>query len=95
MRIEIAESYAEKAQTSLVETGFPRSRGKTKRWVENFLSDRTQQAAIEGEHSYTASVASEVPLGSVLGQSLFLIYVSDLSDGMKSRVRLYADDTTF
>ena len=61
----------------------------------NFLSNRTQQAVVEGEHSCTVSVISGIPQGSILGQSLFLIYVNDLGDGIKSRVRLYADDSIF
>ena len=54
---EIAESYAVNAQAYLVETGFARYRGKTKKWIVNFLSNRSQQVVIEGKHSYTVSVA--------------------------------------
>ena len=49
--------------------------------------------AVEGECSYTGSVVSGVPQGSVLGLSLFLIYVNELGDGIESRVRLFAGDT--
>ena len=50
-------------QASLVEVGFYGVRGKTKRWFEDFLSNRTQQVVVEGEHSYTDSVASDIPQG--------------------------------
>ena len=60
-------------------------RGKTKRWTQDFFSNRTQQVAVEGKHSYTGS---GIPQVSVLGPFLFLIYIKDQGDGIKSRVCL-------
>ena len=80
-------------QASLVETGFYGIRGKTKRWIEDFLSNRTQLVEVKGKHSYTGSVTSGVPLVYVLGPFLFLIYVKDLGDRIKSSVLLFVDDT--
>ena len=46
--------------------------GRTNRWVQSFLSGRTQRVVLEGEFSDDAEVLSGVPQGSVLGPCLFL-----------------------
>jgi hypothetical protein len=68
-------------------------RGKTNRWIKSFLSGRTQCVLVEGEKSSSIDVESGVPQGSVLGPSLFLFYINDMPDDIKSTVRLFADDT--
>ena len=62
-------------------------------WIEDFLCDRSQQVAVEGNLSETAHVTSGVPQGSVVGPTLFLFYIDDLPQGLDSTVRLFADDT--
>ena len=67
--------------------------GKTNKWIESFLSTRTQTVVLDGERSYEGEVVSGVPQGSVLGPCLFLYYINDLPEGLSSKIRLFADDT--
>ena len=54
--------------------------------------DRQQQVMVEGEFSDSCSVDSGVPQGTVLGPLLFLCYINDLPNCVKSTVRLFADE---
>ena len=67
--------------------------GKTNAWIKSFLDNREQCVVLEGERSDFAPVTSGVPQGSVLGPCLFLYYINDIADSLKSTVRLFADDT--
>ncbi len=62
-------------------------------WIEDFLSDRTQQVVVDGESSDIAQVTSGVPQGSVLGPILFLAFINDMPDCVNSSCRLFADDS--
>ena len=48
---------------------------------------------IRGEKSQWLNVYSGVPQGSVIGPILFLIYINDLPNGIKSKINIFADDT--
>ena len=62
-------------------------------WIKNFLNNSQQSVAVDGESSASAPVLSGVPQGSVIGPALLLIYVKDLPNGIKSKLRLFADNT--
>ena len=68
-------------------------RGKTKSWITAFLDSRQQQVVVNGRASNTADVLSGVPQGTVLGPMLFLLYINDITDGVSSTMRLFADDS--
>ena len=59
--------------------------------LENYLSGRFQRVVLNGQ---TSSFLAGVPQGSILGPLLFLVYISDLPDGLKSNGKLFADDTS-
>ena len=67
-------------------------RGSTHKWISKWLSGQSQQVVLDGQASDPVPVLSGVPQGSVLGPILFLIFINDLPDNIKSSVRLFADD---
>ena len=64
-------------------------------WMENFLSNRTQEMIINSSKSKPANVTSGIPQGSVLGPILFVLYINDLPDEVDKEtfIFLFADDT--
>jgi ribonuclease P/MRP protein subunit RPP40 len=67
--------------------------GKVKEWLKDWLRGRKQRVVIDGEFSDWREVLSSVIQGSVLGGTLFTIYIDDLDDKIKSLIRKFADDT--
>ena len=67
-------------------------RGSVLTWLQSFLRGQSQQVVLDGYYSTPCDVISGVPQGSVLGPTLFLIYINDIVDGIQSTIRLFADD---
>ena len=67
-------------------------RGSSHKWIASWLSESYQKVVLDGQASDPVPVLSGVPQGSVLGPILFLIFINDLPDNIRSSVRLFADD---
>ena len=61
--------------------------------MKSFLSNRYQPVVLNGQASSWADVKAGVPQASILGPLFFLIYINDLSENLKSTVKLFAEDT--
>ena len=63
-------------------------------WINEFLTNRTQNVKVQGSISSGAPVISGVPQGTVLGPILFLIFVGDIDGDLKhAKASSFADDT--
>ncbi len=51
-----------------------------------------QHVVFNGVSSDSVIVISGMPQGSVLGPCLFLSYINDIANGLKSTVHLFTDD---
>ena len=49
---------------------------------------------LNGEPSIEYPVNAGIPLGSILGPTLFLLHIKDLLDDVICDIAIYADDTT-
>ena len=62
--------------------------------ISSFLSNRRLRVVLDGKSSQEYPVNVGVPQGSILGPTLFLLYINDLPDDVICDIAICADDTT-
>ena len=67
--------------------------GTSLEWFRSYLKDRKQIVDINGTYSEEKDITMSVMQGSILGPTLFLIYINDLPDASNLSTFLFADDT--
>ena len=63
--------------------------------LTDFLTLRKQRVVLNGQLSSWSNIESGVPQAPILGPLLFLIYINDLSEGLTTNAKLFADDVSF
>ena len=56
------------------------------------MTNRQQPDLLNGRTPKWTNILAAVPQGSILDNLLFLIYINDFIDGLKSIYKIFADD---
>ena len=62
--------------------------------ISSFLSNRRVLVVLDGKSSQEYPVNAGVPQGSILGPTLFVLYINDFPHDIICDIAIYADDTT-
>ena len=62
--------------------------------LKSLLYDRKLGVVLNDQRSNWQGIKAGPPQGSILGSLLFLIYINDLAEGLKTRVKRFADDSS-
>ena len=69
-------------------------RGVASDWIKSYLSNKKQFVNIDGRSSDVLDVICRVPQGSILGPTLFILYINDICNVANlAKCILFADDT--
>ena len=66
--------------------------GKLLKLFESYLSNRRQIVVVDGIQSTETNICAGVPQGSRLGPILFIIYINDIVENLKSKILIFDDD---
>ena len=64
------------------------------RLFSSFLGNKRLRVVLDAKSSQEYPVNAGVPQGSILGPTLFLLYINDLPDDVICNIAIGADDTT-
>ena len=67
--------------------------GKVLDWIQAFLADRKQRVVVNSCLSTWLKVLSCIPQGSVLGPILFVIFIDELPNMIRSTAHIFGHDT--
>ena len=87
----IAKAYNRSGATRALAFGIS---GQIFGHISSFLSNRWLRVVLDGKSSQEYPVNAGVPQGSILGPTLFLLYINDLPDEVICDIAIYADDAT-
>ena len=62
--------------------------------ISSFLINRRLRMVLDGKSSQEHPVNAGVPQSTILGATLFQLYIDDLPDDVICNIAIYADDTT-
>ena len=68
--------------------------GNLLKLFHSYLNNRQQRVVLNGQYSKWAPILAGVPQGSILGPLLFLIYINDLPENLKTSAKFFGDDTS-
>ena len=67
-------------------------KGDVLKWIKSFLTERRHRVTVDGELSDWVYLISGIPQGSVLGPTLFVIFINDMPAVAGNCIKLFADD---
>ena len=97
LAIDIAGAFDKVSHTGLrYKASMYGLKGTLLRLLANYLDGRRLHVVVGGQQSSEFPIQSGVPQGSILGPTLFLVYVNDSEDALQegTDIGAYADDTT-
>ena len=62
--------------------------------LHSFLSDRHQGVILNEQSSNSSHIKARVPQRSILEPFLFLVYINDLPEGLRTSAKLSVDDSS-
>ena len=95
--VDIAGAFDKVSHTGILhKIEMPGIGGSILPWLRFYLQERKIRAVVCGQTSSHFPIQADVQQGIILGPTLFLKYVNDISDCVSPDCQLasYADDTT-